>query len=105
MRLTPSLVAILFTPSAAVPDVPRAQRGTSAQATYVSLADPFIAYIDDLGKLVRAPRMLVPDELHKEAALLSRDPGVHAHQYPIHMSKACSSVMWSTQRGLWHLLI
>ena len=39
MRLTLSLVAMLFASSAAVPDVPPAQRGTSAQAIYVSLAD------------------------------------------------------------------
>jgi mannose-6-phosphate isomerase-like protein (cupin superfamily) len=39
MRLTLSLVAILFASSAAVRDVPPAQQGTLAQATYVSLAD------------------------------------------------------------------
>jgi mannose-6-phosphate isomerase-like protein (cupin superfamily) len=39
MRLTLSLVAILFVSSAAVPDVPPAQRGPSTQATFVSLAD------------------------------------------------------------------
>jgi mannose-6-phosphate isomerase-like protein (cupin superfamily) len=39
MRLTLCLVAMLFASSAAVPDVPPAQRGTPAQATYVSLAE------------------------------------------------------------------
>jgi mannose-6-phosphate isomerase-like protein (cupin superfamily) len=33
------LIVILFVSLAAAPDVPRAQEGTSAQATYVSLAD------------------------------------------------------------------
>ena len=39
MRQTLILVAILLASSAAVPDVPPAQKGTSAQAAYITLAD------------------------------------------------------------------
>jgi mannose-6-phosphate isomerase-like protein (cupin superfamily) len=39
MRLTLSVLVLLLTTSAPVPDVPQAQQGASAQAAYISLAD------------------------------------------------------------------